>query len=153
MNILLTLLLVINVAIFALLCVMARRIMSSYREIVQFVSAPDEHTPSPLSVIASSVSDIFARSIMAQAKATFMGLQSGENRADKGISADIALDTVSQTNPAIGAILSSFPALRKTLRRNPGLLDLAISKLANKQSQAVIAMPGSNGSGGVKFKL
>lgn len=143
MNILLTLILIVNVGFLALILYAGYKIVRVYREFKQFVSAPDDKTPSPLANVVSTASDMIARSFVAQLKATFMGKQSGENRANAGVEADIAMDTISQINPVIGTVLNSFPALRKTLRRNPGLIDLAISKLAGTQGAKQAILPGS----------
>ena len=154
MNILLTAILCANVAILVIILLVCRKLLSIYSEFIGFVSPIDEKTPSPIAQLVSSMSDVLARSLIAQAKATFMGIQSGEVRADKAVSADIALEAASMANPAIGAILGSFPALKKTLRRNPQLLDLAMSKLMPKQNTTIpVVPPGSNGNSKVRFNF
>lgn len=161
MNILLTAILLCNVAILAIIAFSLFKIrqkyqagVEKYQDIINFITPKVPGEPSDFSGLVSQISDMFARSLVAQAKAAFMGKQSGENRAQTAIDADIAMDGVSAVNPAIGAVLNSFPALRKTLRRNPALIDLALSRLT-KNSPAVQggapAMPG--GDHQVKFKL
>jgi len=129
MNILLTSILLANVAILAIIGIISLKVRGIFRDIVSFITPPDEKTPSQVANVVSTVSDSFARSIVAQAKATFMGKQSGVVRAEKGVDADIAEDTLAMVNPTLSAILTSFPALRKTLRKNPALIDLALEKL------------------------
>lgn len=96
---------------------------------ISFISPIDEKTGSPLSQTASALSDMIARSIMAQAKGFLLGLQSGQNRAEKAIAADVATDNAGALLPNL---LNSFPTLKRSLRRNPQLMDLAMQFLANK---------------------
>jgi len=80
-----------------------------------------------------------------------MGKQSGAVRGETAVDADIAEDALSMASPAVSAILSAFPALRRSLRRNPALLDLALSKIASRNA-GVPATPG-DGVGQPKFNL
>ena len=131
MNILLTAILLINILLLAVFCGVIIKLRGVYRDIT---TQTDEKTPSLFTQWIMTIADNFSRSLIAQAKATFMGKQSGEARAEKGIDADLAEDSLNLINPGLGAILNSFPALRKTLRRNPALIDLALSKLSGKIS-------------------
>lgn len=115
-----------------------------YAEFQTFVSPGENKSPSPLAQSASVFSDMVARSLVMQAKATLMGLQSGDSRREKGLEGDLALDAVGLINPQISAVLDSFPALKKSLRKHPELLDLAISKLV-KPAAAGSAPANNNG--------
>lgn len=81
---------------------------------------------------AVSLGDILGRAIMMQAKATFMGKQSGEARGKTAVAGDIAIDSVAGS--PIATILDSFPSLKKSIRRNPALLDMALSFLSKNGS-------------------
>jgi len=105
----------------------------------QFITPEAEGKASPLANITDVAAGMFARAVIAQGKGLLMGLQSGAVRAEKAIASDIAEGAMQQT--PVGALLTSFPALRKSLRRNPGLMDVALQFLANRQSRS----PG-NGS-------
>ncbi len=153
MNILLTGLLLVNACIFVLIVYAFLKIRRIYEEFRVFCTAPDEKTPSALASLAGVLSDMVARSIVACAKTTFMGKQSGAIRAGTGIEADIAEDTINANHPAIGALLHSFPALRRTLRRNPALLDMALSKLGVIGGGAVASPPGNSHGSQIDFKL
>lgn len=155
MNIAIWLILAVNIVFLAVYLWFLSRIATVFREFRGFVTAPDEKTPSPLAQLASSLADIFARSIVAQLKATFMGKQSGDVRAEKAVSADIAEDMLAQSNPLISAALDSFPTLKKSLRRNPGLIDYAIKKFLNGSQSAPPVTHDGNGSSGpqISFKL
>jgi len=86
---------------------------------------------SPLADVVSVGSDMVARSIVAQAKGTFMGLKSGEVRAERAVEGAIAEDVARSAHPLAGTLLDAMPELRKTLRKNPQLLDFALSKLGD----------------------
>lgn len=123
------------------------------RVLVGFITPAKEGEPSPMAAIVDSASSMVARAIVAQAKTTLMGMQSGAVRAEQAVMADVAEAAVGDRFPAVGALLGSFPALRKSLRRNPALLDFALSKLAGAASKG-----GGNGNapqdgGQVRFKL
>lgn len=124
---LLALILLANVALlgglFGVLLVVRRK----YREFESFITPPEEGKPSPLAQFVDAASVIAARAIAAQVKTTIMGFVSGAARASAAVEGDIVEAKAQQFG--LGAILESMPALKKTLRRNPGLADLAISKL------------------------
>lgn len=148
MNIILTAILVVLLVSFGLTAFYIRR---AYRALLGFLTPQEDGKPSPVAVVADAFCSMLARAVVMQAKATFMGVQSGAARAEKAIQADIAEDMVNQSNPMLGAALASFPALRKTLRRNPGLVDIALQYLASRQG-----VPGGNHSketASPKFKL
>lgn len=92
--------------------------------ITSFVVPANVGEPSPLATIADTVAQMFGRSIAAQLKTTLMGVESGIVRAEKGLQADMAEDVLSQS--PVGALLNSFPSVRKSLRRNPQMLDLVL---------------------------
>lgn len=105
--------------------------MKVKRIITAFITPPAENEPSPLGKAIDAVSVIAARSLVAQAKTTFMGKQSGDSRAMAAVDGDIAQDLIGSQIPLLGGLLDSFPTLKKTLRRNPMLVDYAMSKIAS----------------------
>lgn len=151
MNILIGAILIVNVALVGLVLFCMIRVRAVYRDMIGFVTSPGNNEPSPLARTVEAAGDMLARSLVAQAKGAFMGKQSGEARAETAIAGDIAEDLINARSPMIGALLNSFPTLKKTIRRNPQLLDLALSKLAGAQgsgsqgSGAQGSSPGNNG--------
>jgi hypothetical protein len=137
-NILLSLIFVILGLIAGALWVFLSRLHTLDKEFREFLTQQGENQPSPLAVMTQAFCDTAARSISASLKATFMGKQSGDVRALKALAGDVAEDTLAG-NPIAGAILNSFPAVRKNLRKHPELLDVAMSMI-NKTGS-----PGSNG--------
>lgn len=135
MNILLAAILACNLLFLVGFGLFALKLRKVYRDVKAFITPIDEKTPSELAQTADALSSILARSLVAQIKATFLGKQSGAVRAENAVAGDIAMDSLSSANPLIGGLLKSFPSLAKTLKRNPELLDLAISKLFGNKAQ------------------
>ena len=145
-----TALLIVNTLVIALLLLFFRGIMQGFKD---FITPPDDKTASGLGNFVSAISDTISRSLVAQAKATFMGKQSGESRAEAAVEGDIAEGMASQ-NPLLGAALSSFPALKKTLRRNPMLVDFALQKLGSMMvGNGNARQTGTDGKSQFKFNL
>src|ERR1035437_6872878 len=109
MNILLALILTILVVWSVVAVVVYRKIT---RVITQFVTPTSEKQPSPFALLIDSVSSMFGRSIVAQAKSTLMGVQSGAKRAETAIAGDIAEGVIESQSPMLGGLLNSFPALK-----------------------------------------
>lgn len=150
-NILLLLIILSNLLLFGLFVYAFARVRAVYTQFRLFVTPIEEGKPSPLAQTTQVLADMLGRSLVAHIKGTFLGKQSGDARAQTAVSADIAQD--SMAGSPIGAILESFPSLKKSIRRNPQLLDIALQFLSkNKQAQS---LPGGNGSSGsqIKFKL
>jgi hypothetical protein len=159
MNILLSCILALMIACVVAVIMIYRKIS---RTITQFITPEAENKPSPFALLIDSVASMFGRSIVAQLKSTLMGVQSGQKRAESAIEGDIMEGVVQSQSPMLGGLLNSFPALKKTLRRNPQLADMAMQFMANKmatngtsnQSQNVPTVSmGGNGHSKVKFKL
>jgi len=131
--------------ILALAGVVAAKTRAISDILVAYVSPVSESVPSPLATTVETGADMLARAIMARAKMTFAGLSSGVVRGEAAVNADISED-VARMNPVVDGLLDSFPALKKTLRKNPALFDFAISKLAER-----FGAPGGGllGGGGV----
>ena len=126
-----------------------------WRTALDFITPTEEGKPSALAVAVDSASIFLARALLAQAKGFLMGLQSGQSRSEKSVQADLVEGLASQ-NP-LTALLMSFPALKKSIRRNPALLDVALSALANKAGAggSLVNLSDNKGNGNqqVKFKL
>lgn len=115
----------------------------------EFCSAPDDKTPSPLAAIVQSIASVFASALSQSLKAVFMGVESVESKNRGRLQADFIADS----NPMLGAILSSFPAVAKRIAKQPALAQLAIDLIAKHG-----AKNGGGGGGGglnesVKFNL
>jgi hypothetical protein len=127
------------------------RIESITNQVQTFFNPVSDGTPSEFAKLTDNISVIFARSIAAQVKTTLMGIQSGMVRAQKAVEGDIAEGIVEGSSPIASAALNALPGLRKTLRRNPGLADIAagvLSRIGTSRSDN----PGNNGDK-VKFHL
>jgi len=151
MIIVLALLLLANVAVLA--CLVAgglyvRRQAASFRDFVSPSTTPEgQPGPSALSQITDAVATQFSRAITMQFKATFMGQQSASKGQERAVQGALLEDGLAAIHPMAGALLQSFPALSKTLKRNPQLLDLVLSRFAGGASMPGTGpVPSGNGS-------
>lgn len=94
-----------------------------------FVTAPDEKTPSLFASTVDNISRTVGHGVAIELKTTFMGIQSGAKRAEQAVMNDIVQDTVQEASPLAGAVLESFPSLKKTIAKNPALLDVLLSRV------------------------
>jgi hypothetical protein len=145
-NILLASVLAVNIGFLLFSGVFLYRLYLIYSQFKMFVSPKAENQTSPLADILQIVADMIGRSITASLKTTFMAKESADSRAQTAIEGDIAEGMLSQAG-TIGSLLTSFPKLRKTLRRNPQLVDLAL-QMINKTNHS-----GSGVNEQAKFKL
>lgn len=109
-----------------------RELQSTLRAFIT-PNGPDE--ASPLASVVDVGADMVARAVTARIKTSLMGSQSGQVRQEKAVEGAIAEDMVRAAHPLAGTLLDSMPELKKTLKRNPALLDFALSKLAGMQQQ------------------
>lgn len=131
---------------------LAQKVERYEAEIRELIEPVADGQPSPLASAIDAASQVAARAITAQLKTTFMGIESGARRGASGIAADVVEDAAAGS--PIGAILSSFPTVRKSLRRNPGLIDVALGLVGNMSQRG----NGGNGHmpvevGKPRFKL
>lgn len=157
MNILLTAILIANVALLGLILFAFTRVARVYRTFIDYITPPGKDEPSALALTASNLSDLLARSLVAQVKAYLMGLQSGAVRADNKEALDTALEVAGTANPLIGAV-ANIPGVKKLLRKNPGLLDLAIQQFLKNRGPGSVPVGSppdhrANGQHQTSFKL
>jgi len=100
-----------------------------------FISPKGPDEASPLASCVDVAADMVARAVTARIKTSLMGSQSGQVRQERAIEGAIAEDVARAAHPLAGTILDAMPELRKTLRKNPALLDFALSKLSGIQQQ------------------
>jgi len=116
-------------------------------------------TPSEFGQALDNISQMFAARIMASLKATFMGVNSGLARGEKALEEAAQTDLASQASPLAGMAMR-MPTVARLIRRNPGLLDLAmpfLSKMAagsaTGSSPGAVA-PSAPGNGSINtFEL
>jgi len=104
-----------------------RELQTTFGEFVR-PKGPDE--ASPLANCVDVGADMVARAVTARIKTSLMGSQSGQVRQEKAIEGAIAEDMVRAAHPLAGTLLDAMPELRKTLKKNPALLDFALSRLS-----------------------
>jgi hypothetical protein len=121
---------VLQTALIGVLAVSAWRAYAGVRStLVQFVSPAEPGKPSPMAQTLEASADILARAITARMSTAIMTGSSALARAGRAVEGDVIEDLARQTHPAIDGLLSAFPTLRKTLRRNPALLDIGVQAM------------------------
>lgn len=98
-----------------------------------FITPIGPQEASPLASVVDVGADMVARAVTARIKTSLMGSQSGQVRQEAAVEGAIAEDMVRAAHPLAGTLLDAMPELKKTLKKNPQLLDFALSKLANMQ--------------------
>lgn len=146
LNIVLTFITLLLLASGAVIWLVWRRLQGL---IWDFIVPEAENKPSKLANVLQIFADMIGRGVAASIKGAFMGMESGIKRAEQAIEADM-VDQQVNSNPVLGAVLESFPKLKKTLRRNPALLDVALGIIAKRNGNSQSLVSGSNEP---KFKL
>ena len=100
-----------------------------------FVTPKGPEEASPLASVVDVGADMVARAVTARIKTSLMGERSGLVRQEKAVDGAIAEDLARAAHPLAGTLLDAMPELRKTLRKNPGLLDFALAKLGTMQQE------------------
>jgi hypothetical protein len=135
-------------ALFIIYLLSIKRISDQFKE---FITPPKDKNggilPSPLGRFIDASAVLIGRAITMQLKATFMAGESAAKRAGSAIAGDIA-EGLAEQNPLIAGALNMFPKLRKTLRRNPGLVDMALSRFGGGGNGEKPAQSGSQGNDG-----
>jgi len=129
-----------------------RRVRAFESTIRTFISAPDAQTPSPLAQTVDAVAQLVGRAIIAQAKTTFMGIESGAVRSAQAAVKNQALAQF----PWLSVLDKLSPGLSKTLVRNPQLLNLAanlINRSPARQGAPAAPAPGNGHNQEPLFKL
>jgi len=136
-NLVITALLLGQVVLIAGIAVICKgKIRDLQNTIRVFVTPKGPEEASPLANVVDVGADMVARAVTARIKTSLMGSHSGEVRQEKAIDGAIAEDVARAAHPLVGTLLDHMPELRKTLRKNPGLLDLALSKLGAMQEKS-----------------
>ena len=92
-----------------------------------FVTAPDEQTPSPLAQLADVGATLFASRLMKHAKDMLGGIASGDSKAEQLA----LLEDATKDNPWIGMLASVLPKkLRASLLKHPQMIG-ALTKMGS----------------------
>ena len=110
---------------------MAQDLADAFR---QFVTAPDDKTPSPLAVLADVLATLLAARIVSNLKDMMAGVESGKSREIQGQ----MIAEASASNPLVMLLANILPKkVRNQLLKNPQMIG-ALSKIGNM---------GGNGAG------
>jgi len=155
LNLLIAALLLGQIVLIGWIAVVCRgKIRDLHSTIRDFVTPKGPEEASPLASVVDVAADMVARAVTARIKTSLMGQQSGQVRQEKAVDGAIAEDLARAAHPLAGTLLDAMPELRKTLRKNPGLLDFALSKLAAMQQPShttTTLVPTPNPNNGSKI--
>lgn len=148
-SILLTAILLVLLVFLALSFYILLKIRAKYREIVDFVTPSGNNQPSQLAVVSEALSEMIGRAIVASLRGFLLGQKSIETRQ-----ANAAAGEEISASP-IGSIVNMLPiSLKKSLIKNPQLLDIAMGYLSRSGGSGGNGRPGGSGpSSQPKFNL
>ena len=152
MNITLNLILLFTVLQACIIAALVWLLRHWFNQFRGFLTPEGPDKPSPLATLSAQFADVLARAVVMQAKTYLMGKSSAVARAESAVEGDIAEDTLSMANPLMATLLKSFPKLSRTIRRNPGLAELAIEKLIPMLTKGGNRAP-NNGQNDTKIPL
>lgn len=132
-----------------------RRIENEIRE---FLSAPGNGQPSPLTQTFDSFATLLARSMAVEVKTTIGGIMSGKVRGEAATEGDIAMADMAIDSPVLAGVIDMLPkSVRKAAKRNPEVARFIMDKVANSigsQSSKVLNITTGSGNGSrPKFNL
>jgi hypothetical protein len=104
------------------------RLLDELRCTIQnFITSPDEKTPSPLAQLTDIFASLFAARLMKQAKDMFAGVASVEAKGEQLA----LLEEATKDNPWLGILASVLPKkLRNSIMKHPQMVG-ALSKLGS----------------------
>lgn len=141
----------INILLIGALFLAFSRVSRVYHEFKAFILPKDDGKPSDLANFTQLVADMVGRSICASLKSTFMGKESGQVRGENAVQSDLAKDGA--LGGGLASLISSFPSLGKSLKRNPGLIDLALNVMQKRGITQAPVEAKSNGKTQFELKL
>ena len=101
------------------------KIRAKYREIVDFITPSGENKTSQLALVSEALSEMIGRAIVASLRGFLLGQKSIEVRQENAA----AGENISAS--PVGSIINMLPnSLKKSLIKNPQLLDLAMGFLS-----------------------
>lgn len=131
-SILLTAILLVLLIFLALSFYIILKIRAKYREIISFITPSGNNQPSQLAAVSEALSEMIGRAIVASLRGFLLGQKSIETRQATAAAGE------EMTASPIGGLVNMLPvSLKKSLIKNPQLLDLAMGFLSK-----------SGGSGG-----
>jgi len=100
--------------------------------LTQFVSSPDDSTPSPLAVLVDQTATVFAGRLVGHVKAILSAAQGGNMAAANSAELDIAESALAQSNPGLGMLAQLLPKkFKRGLLKNSQFTG-ALSNMLNK---------------------
>lgn len=118
----------------ALFGILVLRVRSIFNNIKAFIIPVDDKSESPASLLYA----LLIKRLAVELKVTIMGSMGGKAKGEAYAEQAIMTDMVEAENPAIAAIMTAFPSLGKSLKKNPALMQYALSKIAGLGKSSTI---------------
>lgn len=146
-NMILTGILLIVTSIIAGILVYSLRKIDQFRqELKKFITPAEAGKPSQASLLLENASHVIGHAAAIEIKTTLMGKASVEAKNEAGIISDLTQDKLALDSPIVGALLESFPSLKKRLGKNPALAAM-LPSILSKLSGSMGNTSGSEGDG------
>jgi hypothetical protein len=134
--------LLVMAILLAVFCLSVKAVKTTARD---FLTAPDEQTPSPLAQLTANAATTVGVHVASQLKTQVMGVLSGESKRAKAIEEALLTDGLAETSPLLSGLLEVSPGLRKVIKKNPAVLELVMRAINRHQgSGAPRTESGSN---------
>jgi hypothetical protein len=106
-----------------------------------------DNEPSEFASLVDGITEKFAQRLLLGFKGSVMGMQSVDSKNVARLEADVAQDTVTQQNPALGMFLQQYPSVANRLSKNPQLLPLIQGLMSRMGSAGRSSGNSSSGRG------
>ena len=140
---------VLGALLFFVLAVQKALFVQKYN---QFISSPDEKTPSPYSIWVTNIADVVSSRLVFHGMQLAKGLKGGAFKQERAIAAAIAKDEAVEGNQVLGYALDAIKPnsfLGKLINKNPEIIG-AVTESLKKRGKAVAV--GHKDNGGAEFK-
>jgi len=109
-----------------------------FMSLSSYFTRKEKETPSDFELQAEAIAQLFASRTANSIKTTVMGMNSVQSKNNAKLDQALSSDLIGIQNPLLG-FLSQLPQTRSLLKKQPGILDFAMSVM-NKNK-----IPGDNG--------
>jgi len=130
-----------------LFAITVMHIRSVFKQFVSFITSTDDKTESPASILYG----VLIKRAAVEFKMVLMGSMGGEAKGQAYAEQAVMQDMIQTENPTIAAVISAFPSLGKTLKKNPALLNYAMSKIAGAGAGKPVAAGATSSDNGAGF--
>lgn len=147
-NVLLAGILICFLVFLAFLLYISLQFRKKYRDITAFLTPIADNQASPLAKTFEAISEMIGRAIVASLRGFLLGQKSIETRQASATAGE------EMSASPLGGLVNMLPiSLKKSLIKNPQLLDLAMGYMSKDNHRSSGSGGGSGTSAPAKFKL